>query len=47
MAKSPVCPLTWIGPGPDDGVVLCILTRHIVEIHHPDTDHVATFRFNA
>jgi hypothetical protein len=46
IAKCPVCPLSWIGPGPDDSVVLCILTRHIVEIH-PDTAHVPTLRSNA
>jgi hypothetical protein len=35
-----------MGPGPDDGVVLCVLTRHIVEIH-PETAHVPTLRVNA
>jgi hypothetical protein len=43
IAKCPVCSLSWIGPGPDDSVVLCILTRHIVEIH-PHTPHVTTLR---
>jgi hypothetical protein len=46
IAKCPVCSLSWIGPGPDDSVVLCILTRHIVDIH-PHTPHVTTLRFNA
>jgi hypothetical protein len=46
IAKCPVCSLSWIGPGPDDSVVLCILTRHIVEIH-PHTPHVTTLRSNA
>lgn len=46
IAKCPVCSLSWLGPGPDDGVVLCSLTRHIVEIH-PHTAHVPTLRFNA
>jgi hypothetical protein len=46
IAKCPVCSLSWIGPGPDDSVVLCILTRHIVELH-PHTPHVPTLRFNA
>jgi hypothetical protein len=36
----------WIGPGPNDSVVLCILTRHIVETH-PNTAHATTLRFNA
>jgi hypothetical protein len=44
--RCPVCSLGWIGPGPDDGVVLCILTRHIVEAH-PSTAHATTLRFNA
>lgn len=35
-ARCPVCWVGWIGPGPDDSVVLCILTRHIVETH-PNT----------
>jgi hypothetical protein len=43
--RCPVCSLKWIGPGPSDGVVLCILTRHIVETH-PDTAHATTLRFN-
>jgi hypothetical protein len=45
-ARCPVCFLGWIGPGPDDSVVLCILTRHIVETH-PNTAHATTLRFNA
>ena len=45
-ARCPVCWVGWIGPGPDDGVVLCILTRHIVETH-PNTAHATTLRFNA
>jgi hypothetical protein len=32
-ARCPVCSLGWIGPGPGDSVVLCILTRHIVGAH--------------
>jgi hypothetical protein len=46
VARCPVCSLGWIGPGPGDGIVLCILTRHIVEAH-PHTAHAATLRFNA
>ena len=46
IAKCPVCSLSWIGRGPDDSVVLCTLTRHIVEIH-PNTPHVPTLRSNA
>jgi hypothetical protein len=46
IARCPVCSLSWIGPGPDDSVVLCILTRHIVEIH-PHTRHVPRLRSNA
>ena len=45
-ARCPVCSSGWIGPGPDDSVVLCILTRHIVETH-PNTAHATTLRFNA
>ena len=45
-ARCPVCSLAWIGPGPSDSVVLCILTRHIVETH-PHTAHATTLRFNA
>jgi hypothetical protein len=45
-ARCPVCSSSWIGPGPGDSVVLCILTRHIVE-HHPHTAHATTLRFNA
>ena len=45
-ARCPVCSLGWIGPGPGDSVVLCILTRHIVEAH-PSTAHATTLRFNA
>lgn len=45
-AKCPVCWLEWIGPGPSDNVVLCILTRHIVETH-PDAAHATTLRFTA
>src|SRR4249919_1484343 len=45
-ARCPVCSLGWIGPGPNDSVVLCILTRHIVETH-PHTAHATTLRFNA
>jgi hypothetical protein len=45
-ARCPVCSLGWIAPGPDDSVVLCILTRHIVETH-PNTAHATTLRFNA
>ena len=45
-ARCPVCSLGWIGPGPGDSVVLCILTRHIVETH-PNTAHATTLRFNA
>jgi hypothetical protein len=45
-ARCPVCSWGWIGPGPDDSVVLCILTRHIVEFH-PNTAHATTLRFNA
>jgi hypothetical protein len=45
-ARCPVCWVGWIGPGPDDSVVLCILTRHIVETH-PNTAHATTLRFNA
>jgi len=45
-ARCPVCSLGWIGPGPGDSVVLCILTRHIVETH-PTTAHASTLRFNA
>ena len=44
-ARCPVCSLGWTGPGPSDGVVLCILTRHIVETH-PHTAHATTLRFN-
>jgi hypothetical protein len=44
--RCPVCSLGWVGPGPGDSVVLCILTRHIVETH-PDTAHATTLRFNA
>jgi hypothetical protein len=44
-ARCPVCSLGWIGPGPSDSVVLCILTRHIVETH-PNTAHATTLRFN-
>jgi hypothetical protein len=44
--RCPVCSSGWIGPGPDDSVVLCILTRHIVEAH-PNTAHATTLRFNA
>jgi hypothetical protein len=44
--RCPVCSMAWIGPGPSDGVVLCILTRHIVETH-PHTAHATTLRFNA
>ena len=46
VARCPVCTLGWIGPGPSDGVILCILTRHIVETH-PNTAHATTLRFNA
>lgn len=46
VAKCPVCSLGWIGPGPNDSVVLCILTRHIVETH-PHTAHATTLRFSA
>jgi hypothetical protein len=46
VAKCPVCTLGWIGPGPSDAVILCILTRHIVETH-PNTAHATTLRFNA
>jgi hypothetical protein len=46
VAKCPVCSLGWIGPGPSDSIVLCILTRHIVETH-PHTAHATTLRFNA
>lgn len=46
IARCPVCSLAWIGPGPDDSIVLCILTRHIVETH-PHTAHATTLRFNA
>jgi hypothetical protein len=45
VARCPVCSLGWIGPGPNDSVVLCILTRHIVETH-PNTAHATTLRFN-
>ena len=45
-ARCPVCSQGWIGPGPSDSVVLCILTRHIVETH-PNTAHATTLRFNA
>ena len=45
-ARCPVCSQGWIGPGPGDSVVLCILTRHIVETH-PNTAHATTLRFNA
>ena len=45
-ARCPVCSLGWIGPGPGDSVVLCILTRHIVGAH-PNTAHAPTLRFNA
>ena len=45
-ARCPVCSLGWIGSGPGDSVVLCILTRHIVEAH-PSTAHATTLRFNA
>jgi hypothetical protein len=45
-ARCPVCSLGWIGPGPGDSVVLCTLTRHIVEAH-PNTAHATTLRFNA
>lgn len=45
-ARCPVCSLGWIGPGLNDGVVLCILTRHIVETH-PHAAHATTLRFNA
>jgi len=45
-ARCPVCSLGWIGPGPNDSVVLCILTRHIVETH-PNTAHATTLRFSA
>jgi hypothetical protein len=45
-ARCPVCFLGWTGPGPGDSVVLCILTRHIVETH-PNTAHATTLRFNA
>lgn len=45
-ARCPVCSSSWIGPGPSDSVVLCILTRHIVE-NHPHTAHATTLRFNA
>jgi hypothetical protein len=45
-ARCPVCSLGWIGPGPGDSVVLCILTRHIVDTH-PNTAHATTLRFNA
>ena len=38
--------MEWIGPGPRDNVVLCILTRHIVETH-PDAAHATTLRFTA
>lgn len=41
-----MCTLGWIGPGPSDSVVLCVLTRHIVEVH-PHTAHATTLRFNA
>jgi hypothetical protein len=44
--RCPVCSLGWVGPGPGDSVVLCILTRHIVETH-PNTAHATTLRFNA
>jgi hypothetical protein len=46
IASCPVCSLGWIGPGPNDNIVLCILTRHIVETH-PYTAHATTLRFNA
>ena len=46
IAKCPICSLSWIGPGPDDSIVLCILTRHIVEIH-PHTPHVPSLRSDA
>ena len=46
VARCPVCTLGWIGPGPSDSVILCILTRHIVETH-PNTAHATTLRFNA
>jgi hypothetical protein len=45
-ARCPVCSVGWIGPGPGDSVVLCVLTRHIVETH-PNTAHATTLRFNA
>jgi hypothetical protein len=45
-ARCPVCSLGWIGPGPSDSVVLCTLTRHIVETH-PHTAHATTLRFSA
>jgi hypothetical protein len=45
-ARCPVCSAGWIGPGPGDSVVLCILTRHIVETH-PNTAHATTLRFSA
>lgn len=45
-ARCPVCSMGWIGPGPSDSVVLCVLTRHIVEVH-PHTAHATTLRFNA
>jgi hypothetical protein len=45
-ARCPVCSVGWIGPGHGDSVVLCTLTRHIVEAH-PNTAHATTLRFNA
>jgi hypothetical protein len=45
-ARCPVCSLGWIGGGPSDSVVLCVLTRHIVQTH-PNTAHATTLRFNA
>ncbi len=45
-ARCPVCSIRWIGPGPSDTFVLCVLTRHIV-VTHPDTAHATTLRFNA
>jgi hypothetical protein len=45
-ARCPVCSVGWIAPGPGDSVVLCVLTRHIVETH-PNTAHATTLRFNA